>query len=150
LKVIKKTALLNPSTIEINTEIWNNQKIIDNLKEISEAIFMVHIKTIHDLEMVLKYRSICKGIVIDYSKQYEFSVDVRNTIKNLIDYSKKNNLLVQTNIIWNSHPGSNNEDGFHNITEILPVIANLADYGSDIIMIDLTEFTVDIEGIFII
>jgi hypothetical protein len=138
--------LLNPSTIEINSEIWNYQTIIENLKKISEAIFMVHIQTIDDLVKVLKYRTICKGIVIRYWKRLEFSVDDRNNIKNLIDYSKRNNLLVQTTIMCNSLPGSDNYDGFHNVTEILPVIANLADYGSDIMMIDLNNFTVDIEG----
>lgn len=148
LKMMKDTVSLKPSTIEVNMEIWNNQIIIEKLLSIiKEALFMVHISTTNDLERVLKYHTICKGIVINNIKRQEVSIDNENNIKNLISNSKNFDLLVQTNIICNCLPYEDGSENY-NLTEILPVIANLADYGSDIIMINLSKYNVKIEGNF--
>lgn len=160
---MEKIKFSKPSTIEINMELLTNQTIIESLSENNnDPIFMVNISTVNDLEKVSKYRKFCKGITINSTKQNKVVNEIidENNIKNLIRHGKNNNLLVQTNIhcikpttinttinaIKNDQNNVDNEN--YNFHEILPVITDLADYGADIIMLNLPNFDANIEGIF--
>jgi hypothetical protein len=154
IELIKKIAILNPSTIEIDMmDGFNHNPSLDSnldphsISDLNPKL-MVRVTTIDEIKTISKSKLLFTGVIIN---------ELNENTENLINYAKTKGLKVRCNLLcniesFNPNPNPNTNPNLNpkanssnnvkinfNSDKYLSSIIRLGDYGADCIMIQLIQ-----------